>query len=130
MTSEGLWSYREGVYGPDETMDETMSVIGFDVEAVDGKVGRVEEESNMTDDSYIVADVGSWLSGRKVVLPASTVTRIDKDERKVHISQTKQEIQDAPEYDPATYRQSVHRQESGGHYASAPPRERLTADLG
>lgn len=126
MTSEGLWSYREGVYGP----DETMSVIGFDVEAVDGKVGRVEEESNMTDDSYIVADVGSWLSGRKVVLPASTVTRIDKDERKVHISQTKQEIQDAPEYDPATCRQSVHRQESGGHYASAPPRDRLTADLG
>ncbi len=114
MTSEGLWSYREGVYGP----DETMSVIGFDVEAVDGKVGLVEEESNVTDDSYVVVDVGSWLSGRKVVLPASTVTRIDRQERKMYISRTKQEIQDAPEYDAATYRQSVYRQELGGYYGT------------
>ncbi|MGJ6969119.1 PRC-barrel domain containing protein [Streptosporangium sp. G11] len=114
MASEGLWSYREGVYGP----DETMSVIGFDVEAVDGKVGLVEEESNVTDDSYVVADVGSWLSGRKVVLPASTVTRIDRQERKVYVSRTKQEIQDAPEYDAATYRQSVYRQELGGYYGN------------
>lgn len=112
MTTEGLWSYREGVYGP----DDTLSVIGFGVEAVDGKVGLVEEESNVTDDSYIVADIGSWISGRKVVLPASTVTRIDREKRSIHISRTKQEIEGAPEYDAATYRQSVYRQELGGYY--------------
>ncbi|MEV8636353.1 PRC-barrel domain-containing protein [Streptosporangium sp. NPDC051023] len=115
MTTESLWTYRAGVFG-----DESLSVIGFDVEATDGKIGSVDEESNVVGDSYVVVDTGFWIFGKKVVLPASTVTRIDPQERKVYVARTKDEIKDAPEFDDATYKASAYRDDLGGYYGRFP----------
>ncbi|MFC7640037.1 hypothetical protein ACFQX6_02550 [Streptosporangium lutulentum] len=67
MASENIWTYRSDVYGGDQTLD----LIGFDVEATDGKIGLVEEESTMADDSYVVVDIGFWVFDKKIVLPAA-----------------------------------------------------------
>lgn len=115
MTSENVWTYRSGVFG-----DESLSVIGFDVEATDGKIGSVDEESNVVGDSYIVVDTGFWIFGKKVVLPASTINRIDPQERKVYVNRTKDEIKAAPEFDEATYQDSGYREEIGGYYGRLP----------
>ncbi|MEV7013123.1 PRC-barrel domain containing protein [Streptosporangium sp. NPDC051022] len=115
MTIENPWTYRGGVFG-----DESLSVIGFDVEATDGKIGSVEEESNVAGDSYVVVDTGFWIFGKKVVLPAGTVTRIDAQERKVYVARTKDEIKQAPEFDETTYREPAYRADLSGYYDRFP----------
>lgn len=112
MTSENLWTYRSGVT---ET-DQGLSVIGFDVEATDGKIGLVEEESNVAGESYVVVDTSFWIFGKKVVLPAATVTRIDPQERKVYVAHTKEEIEEAPEFDETAYHGPGYRQDLSGYY--------------
>ncbi|MEV7013122.1 PRC-barrel domain containing protein [Streptosporangium sp. NPDC051022] len=118
MPPENLWTYRPGVFG-----DESLSVIGFDVEATDGKIGSVDEESNVAGDSYIVVDIGFWLFGRKVVLPAGTVTRIDHQEHKVYVARTKDEIKEAPEFEETktTYDDAAYRKGLGEYYGRFPP---------
>lgn len=110
--TENVWSYRPEAYSGEQALD----LVGFDVEATDGKIGTVDEESNAVGDSYIVVDTGFWIFGKKVVLPAGTVHQIDPQERKIYVSRTKQEIKDAPEYDEATYKEPDYRDKLGGYY--------------
>ncbi|GIH92923.1 hypothetical protein ACFFMN_01990 [Planobispora siamensis] len=93
MTDENLWSYRPDVYAGDRTLD----LIGFDVETpADGKVGRVAEESTVPGDSYIVVDMGSLISQKKVKVPAGLVSRVDPRERRIHLSVNRAEIETGP----------------------------------
>ncbi|GAA0420145.1 hypothetical protein Acor_30030 [Acrocarpospora corrugata] len=112
MTSENLWSYRPDVHDGTKSLD----VVGFDVEATDGKIGSVDESNDSVGDSYLVVDTGFWIFGKKVVLPASTVTEIDPQERKVFVARTKEEIKAAPEFDETTYKEPGYRDQLGGYY--------------
>ncbi|MEV0381520.1 PRC-barrel domain-containing protein [Nonomuraea sp. NPDC050643] len=109
------WSYRDGV-----NSDTSLSLIGFDVEATDGKIGSVDEESNAVGDSYLVVDTGFWIFGKKVVLPASTVTEVDPQNKKVFLARTKEEIKNAPEFDEATYTDPGYREQVGDYYGRDP----------
>ncbi|GAA2799634.1 PRC-barrel domain containing protein [Nonomuraea dietziae] len=111
------WSYREGVVS-----DPTMSMVGFDVEATDGKIGSVDEENNAVGASYLVVDTGFWIFGKKVVMPASTIIRIDPQEKKVYLARTKEEIKNAPEFDENTYQEPTYRQQVGDYYGRFPHR--------
>lgn len=77
--TENLWNYRPEVRG-----EQVLDLAGFDVEATDGKIGSVDEDSNAVGDSYLVVDTGFWVFGKKVVLPAGTITKIDPQERKIY----------------------------------------------
>lgn len=109
------WNYREGVVSGGD-----LSLVGFDVEATDGKIGAVDEESNVVGDSYVVVDTGFWIFGKKVVLPASTIIRVDPQEKKVYLARTKDEIKDAPEFDESTYKEPGYRQQVGDYYGRFP----------
>jgi hypothetical protein len=76
-----------------------VDVVGFDVEALDGKVGEVDEATYDVRRGRIVVDTGLPIVGKKVILPAGTIERIDEDEKKVYVAITKDEIKSAPEYD-------------------------------
>ena len=54
---------------------EPMDVTGFHVEAADGRIGKVDEATYDVGSAYLVVDTGPWIFGRKVVIPAGTVTR-------------------------------------------------------
>ncbi|WP_062350977.1 hypothetical protein [Herbidospora yilanensis] len=105
------WSYQEGVVS-----GAGVSVIGFDVEAVNGKIGEVDEQSDAVGDSYIVVDTGFWIFGKKVIMPASTITEIDPQQRKVFLARTKEEIKNAPEFDQDTYKDPAYREQVGNYY--------------
>jgi hypothetical protein len=109
------WSYRESVES-----DTGLSVIDFDVEATDGKIGTVEQESNVAGDSYLVVDTGLWIFGKKALLPASTVTRIDPQEKKVHLARSREEIKNAPEFNENTYQQAGYRRRIVDYYNGLP----------
>ena len=88
-----MWTYRED-------LRNTTGLVGFGVEATDGSIGKIDEETNDVGRSYVVVDTGPWIFGRKVVIPAGTITRIDHEDEKVYVDMTKDQIKDSPEFDP------------------------------
>ena len=89
-----LWTYREDVVS-----STGGDVIGYDVDAIDGSIGKVDETSLAADNSHIVVDTGWWIFGKKRLIPAGVVQRIDVNDEKVYISMTKDEVKSAPDYD-------------------------------
>jgi hypothetical protein len=88
-----VWRYRsEG--------GSISDLEGFDVAASDGTIGHVEKALETDRLSYVIVDTGPWIFGKKVLLPAGVVDRVDPQERTVHVALTKQQIKDAPQYDP------------------------------
>src|SRR4029453_15392131 len=114
MSTTELWTYREPSIG-------TMDLTGFDVEAVDGSIGKVDEGTNEVGASYIVVDTGPWIFGKKVMLPAGVVDRVDTDEQKVYANRTKDEIKNAPELDESQHPDEPYREELGGYYGPGGP---------
>ncbi|MEV4538908.1 PRC-barrel domain containing protein [Asanoa sp. NPDC049518] len=72
----------------------SLDLTGYAVQAVDGEIGQVDQAT----DTDLVVDTGPWIFGRKVLLPAGVVERVDHRERTVHIDRTKEQIREAPEY--------------------------------
>jgi hypothetical protein len=94
-------------------------LVGYHVEATDGGIGSVDEASDEVGGVYLVVDTGPWIFGRKVLLPAGTVQRVDHDERKVYVDRTKDQIKDSPEYDEATFGTPEYRERVGGYYSGS-----------
>jgi hypothetical protein len=94
MTTTNTWSYRN-----DLSHDVTADVVGYDVSASDGDIGKIDEASTDAGRNYVVVDTGFWIFGKKRLIPAGVITRIDHDDRKVHVAMTKDEIKSAPDYD-------------------------------
>src|SRR3954470_6291952 len=109
-----LWTWREIVVvvqpvgtatpGAESTRPgspiQGTDVTGFDVEATDGSLGKVDKATYETDGSYLVVDTGWWIFGKKRMVPAGLVDRVDPDARKVYLRVSKDEVKNAPDYDP------------------------------
>jgi len=106
------WNYRRDVVLPGNRGD----VIGFDVEATDGKIGTIDEATADVGSSYLVVDTGPWIFGSKVMLPAGTINRMDHADRKVYVSRSKDEIKNAPKFDKDTYTDRGYRDQVGEYY--------------
>ena len=91
--SDTVWSYR------DTTWSQDSDLVGYDVEATDGHIGKIDEASNETSRASLVVDTGFWIFGKKRLIPAGVVQRIDVNDEKVYISMTKDEVKSAPDYD-------------------------------
>ena len=76
-----------------------MDLVGYQVQASDGRIGTIDEASDETDAGYLVVDTGPWIFGQKVLLPAGTVAEVNHQERVVHVDRTRQEIKDAPPFE-------------------------------
>ncbi|MET9599167.1 PRC-barrel domain-containing protein [Streptomyces sp. NPDC006459] len=110
--TEHVWSYGS-TSGPLAWADLT----GFKVEASDGHIGKVDKHSYEVGDAYLVVDIGVWIFGKEVLLPASTVARIDLEEEKVHVNITKDQIKNAPEFHRDIHLEDPgYRGELGTHY--------------
>jgi hypothetical protein len=110
MSSVEIWTYRE------QSWSDT-DLTGFDVEAVDGSIGSVDEATAEIGGSYIVVDTGPWIFGRKVILPAGVIDRVDTEDRKIYVDRTKDEIKAAPEFDEDRLDDEAYRGELSGYYA-------------
>jgi hypothetical protein len=120
-TSADTWSFREkGQIGVDITRG--VDLTGFEVEAIDGGIGKIDEATYETSRSYVVVDTGPWIFGKKVLLPGGIVQRVDLDSETVFVDRTKDEIKNAPEFDEATYRDDAYRMRVGEYYEGSPRR--------
>jgi hypothetical protein len=111
MSSMDIYSYRQDVYRSGSAVDLT----GFDVEATDGEIGKVDKANNETAASCLVVDTGFWIFGKKRMIPAGVVQQIDTTDKRVYVNMTKDQIKNAPDYD--SDRDDVeYRREVGDYY--------------
>ena len=94
----------------------TLDLSGFSVEATDGGIGKVDESTHEIGAGFLVVDTGPWIFGKRVMLPVGAVARIDEMDRKIWVNLTKDDIQNAPEFDDSTYRDINYRDELGTYY--------------
>jgi hypothetical protein len=107
-----IWTYGAG----DDW--SSMHLTGYKVEATDGDIGKVDEASDDAGAGYIVVDTGPWIFGKKVLLPAGVISRVDATDEKVYVDRTKDEIKNAPEFDKDTYKDQAYRDSVGSHYGT------------
>ena len=109
MATVEIWTYSEQSFA-------ATDLTGFGVESLDGSIGKVDEASNDVGSSFIVVDTGPWIFGKKVMLPAGVIDRVDTAAEKIYVSRTKEQIKDSPEFDSEHYRDDAYRSELGGYY--------------
>lgn len=105
-----MWTYV------DQDSWAGTDITGFTVEALNGEIGTVDEATYEAGGSYIVVKTGPWIFGRKVMLPAGVVSRVDLDAERVHVNLTKDAIEHAPEFEESTYRDDAYRHDLADYY--------------
>jgi PRC-barrel domain len=73
---------------------------GFAIEASDGRIGTVVDY--LFDDAswkvrWLVIDCGTWLTGRKVLIHPSAISREDLEQQKFVVALTKAQVEGSPE---------------------------------
>lgn len=115
--TENVWSYK-----PTADRLTATDLTGYTVEATDGSIGKVDKHSDEVADAYLVVDTGVWIFGKEVLLPASTVIRIDAAEEKVYVDRSKEQIKDAPEFHRDKHLgDGGYREELGTYYGTGAP---------
>src|SRR5215468_5377543 len=106
-----IWSYR------DPGVSQTTNLVGYDVVATDGSIGKVDEATYDVGESYLVVDTGFWIFGKKRTLPAGVVDRIDHDSRNVHVNLTKDQVRQAPDFEKGLEHDERYRKDVGSYYS-------------
>ena len=105
-----IWTFSE-------PSTDATSLIGFSVEATDGGIGKIDDATGEAGRSHLIVDTGPWIFGKKVLLPAGVVERVDLDTETVFVNRTKDEIKDAPKFDDDALRDDeAYRGNVGGYY--------------
>lgn len=91
-----LWQYRDST----DLVTQDIDLSGFEVMGPDGALGTVDRASKDVHTKYVVVDTGDWAAGRRVLLPAGTVERVDVPARQLYVDRTRSEVAAAPELDP------------------------------
>ena len=112
-TTFDTWKYRNASLASTLTQRE---IVGYDVEAIDGSIGKVDGATLETDSGHIVVDTGPWIFGKKVMLPVGVITSADHDGENVFVNRTKDEIKNAPEFDDSMRNDEKYRTELGSYY--------------
>ncbi len=98
-------------------------LVGYAIEASDGKIGSVEDflfDDRQWTIRWAVIDTGDWLPGRSVLLPPSQFARPDPDKRALKVALTRAQVENGPDIsaDPPVERQ--HEELLFNYYGWAP----------
>ena len=98
-------------------LQNIKQLYGNKLAADDGDIGHVKD-FYFDDESwvvrYLVADTGSWLMGRLVLLTPHSFGKLDRDEKTLHVKLHKKKIQDSPSIE---WHKPVSRQYETDYYA-------------
>jgi hypothetical protein len=101
-----------------------VDLAGYHVEATDGTIGKVDEATDEPGASHLIVDTGPWIFGKKVMLPAGVLERIDADNETVFVNRSKDEIKNAPPLEVRAGRHDEdYREQLGRYYGGAETRE-------
>jgi len=75
---------------------------GYSIRATDDEIGHVKDvyfDDEQWGLRYLVAETGSWLSKRPVLISPYCVTEIDDEEQCIHVSLTREQVKNSPNID-------------------------------
>ncbi len=78
------------------------NLIGFSIQATDGALGKVNEfyfDDITWTIRYMVAETGSWLSDRKILISLVALGRQDWESRSFPVNLTRDQIRNSPDID-------------------------------
>jgi hypothetical protein len=100
----------------DNDVEASRELVGYHVEAADGRIGTVDEDNHEVGACWVVVDTGPWILGKKVLLPAGVVNHVDTADQTVYVDRTKEQIKSSPEFDEDAYRGHRYRSRVGDYY--------------
>jgi hypothetical protein len=112
-TTFDTWKYRDPSLATSLTQRE---ITGYDVEALDGGIGKIDDDTLEADTGHLVVDTGPWIFGKKVMLPVGVIKTVDHVNETVFVNRTKDEIKNAPEFDDSLRLDEKYRTELGTYY--------------
>ena len=80
-------------------LDEAKKLIGCSIHTVDGTAGRVDDfyfDDHLWTVRYLVARVGDWLSGEKVLVPPASLQDVDRERDCVEVALTRLQVEKEP----------------------------------
>jgi hypothetical protein len=116
MTTESVISTETQ---PDVHLRSVQEVATYEISALDGPIGRVEDFILETDDweiHYLTINTGNWLPGKHVLVSAGWVSEINWSHRKVSINLTREQIEKSPNYDKVTQISREYQTRLHNHY--------------
>ena len=75
---------------------------GHKLDSLDGEMGRVKEfyfDDRHWTIRYLVADTGTWLPGRQVLISPYSLVAINTEKQEIEVGLTKKQIEDSPSLD-------------------------------
>jgi len=100
----------------DSHLQNTEELYGNKLAALDGDIGHIKDfyfDDNIWVIRYAVADTGSWLTGRQVLLSPHAFGKLDQYDKTLHINLRRMQIQDSP---PIESHRPVSRQYEADYY--------------
>jgi hypothetical protein len=98
---------------------KTKTVVGYKLDALDGEIGKVREfyfDDRHWAVRYLVAETGTWLADRQVLLAPYALLAVNQDEKSIAVDLTKKQIEDSPSIDKHKPVSHQFEQEYYGYY--------------
>jgi hypothetical protein len=79
----------------------THDVSGYNIHAIDGNIGHVDDfiiDDSTWDIRYMVVDTQNWWPGKKVLISPKWIQRVSWKESKVFLNLSADDIKQSPEY--------------------------------
>jgi hypothetical protein len=83
-------------------LDKAKTLEGYKLHGLDGDIGSVSDfyfDDHHWAVRYLVADTGSWLDTRQVLIAPHALTAVDRDERHIVVNLTREQIEGSPSLD-------------------------------
>jgi hypothetical protein len=83
-------------------LSKAKTLNGYKLDSLDGEIGKVKEfyfDDRHWTVRYLVAETGTWLTGRQVLISPYALIAINNEEQNIAIDLTKKQIEDSPSLD-------------------------------
>jgi hypothetical protein len=104
-----LWTFADEAIGD-------IDLVGFLAAAVDGPLGRVDEASGDIGSCCVIIETGRFFGKKKVIVPAGMIKDIDLESKTVYVAVTKEEVKQAPDYEPIGLKLDEYKSGVARHY--------------
>jgi hypothetical protein len=109
-----IWVWEVEIVAADPR--EQVDITGFEVDALDGRIGKVDGATYEAERGSIVVDTGFWIFGKKRLIPAGLISAIDASARTITLAVTKDHVKEAPDFDEVRREELEYRDTVAHHY--------------
>jgi len=80
-------------------LNKAKALNNYKLHSLDGEIGKVKEfyfDDHNWNVQYLIADTGSWLTGRQVLISPYALEAVSKEEEYISLNLTKSQIENSP----------------------------------